>query len=98
MKEETLDDTVFPEGVQDFAKQYYHQKKDLLFLKPDDVFCVNYISQQRVMHVRPCMIVMPQLYQHEILYRAHDEAGHQGVGKVLARKQERHTWRVSSAM
>ena len=35
---------------------------------------------------------MPQLYQHEILYRAHDESGHQGVGRVLARIQERHTW------
>ena len=38
------------------------------------------------------MIVMPQLYQHEILYRPHDDSGHQGVGKVLARIQERHTW------
>ena len=35
---------------------------------------------------------MPQLYQHELLYRAHDESGHQGVGNVLARIQERHTW------
>ena len=32
---------------------------------------------------------MPQLYQHEILYRA--QLGHQGVGKVLAGIQERHT-------
>ena len=92
MKNEPLDDTLFPENVQDFAKRYYHQKKDLLFLNQNDILCVNYIPQQRAMHVRPCMIVMPQLYQHEILYRAHDESGHQGVGKVLARIQERHTW------
>ena len=92
MKNEPLDDTLFPEDVQDFAKRYYHQKKDLLFLNQNDILCVNYIPQQRAMHVRPCMIVMPQLYQHEILYRAHDESGHQGVGKVLARIQERHTW------
>ena len=38
------------------------------------------------------MIVMPQLYQHEILYRAHDAMGHQGISKVVARIQERHTW------
>ena len=38
------------------------------------------------------MIVVPQLHQHEILYSAHDGSGHQGVGKVLARIQERHTW------
>ena len=92
MKNEPLDDTLFPEDVQDFAKRYYHQKKDLLFLNQNDILCVNYIPQQGAMHVRPCMIVMPQLYQHEILYRAHDESGHQGVGKVLARIQERHTW------
>ena len=33
-----------------------------------------------------------QLYQHEILYRAQHESRHQGVGKVLARIQERHIW------
>ena len=92
MKNEPLEDTLFPEDVQDFAKRYFHQKKDLLFLNQNDILCVNYIPQQRAMLIRPCMIVMPQLYQHEILYRAHDESGHQGVGKVLTRIQERHTW------
>ena len=89
---EPLVDILFPEDVQDFAKRYYHNKKDLLFLNPDDILYVNYLPQQRAMHVRPCMIVMHQLYPHEILYKAHDESGHQGVGKVLARIQERHTW------
>ena len=92
MKDEPLEDTIFHEDVQSFARRYFHQKKDLLFLNPDDILCVNYVTQQRALHVRPCMIVMPQLYQHEILYRAHDESGHQGVVKVLARVQERHTW------
>ena len=35
---------------------------------------------------------MPQLYQHEILFRAHDAMGHQGISKVVACIQERHTW------
>ena len=35
---------------------------------------------------------MPQLYQHEILFTAHEAMGHQGIAKVLARIQERHTW------
>ena len=34
---------------------------------------------------------MPQLYQHEILFRAHDAIGHQGITKVVACIQERHT-------
>ena len=61
-------------------------------MNPEDILCVNYVPQQRALRARPCMIFIPQLYQHEILYRAHDESGHQGVGKVLARFQERHTW------
>ena len=92
MKNEPLEDPVFPDEVQDFAKRYYNQKKDLLFLNSDDILCVNYVPQQRAMHGRPCMIVMPQLFQHEILDRAHDESAHQGLGKVLSRIQERHTW------
>ena len=38
------------------------------------------------------MIMMPQLYQHEILFKTHDAIGHQGIAKVLAWIQERHTW------
>ena len=90
-RNEPLEDAIFPKDVQNFARRYFHQTKNLLFLNPDDILCVNYVPQQRALHVRPCMIVMPQLYQHEILYRAHDESGHQGVGKWLARVQERHT-------
>ena len=39
MKNEPRDDLVFPEDVQDFAKRYCHQKKDLLFLNPHDSVC-----------------------------------------------------------
>ena len=92
MKNESLEHPVFPDEVQEFAKRYYNQKKDLLFLNTDDILCVNYVPQQRALHVRPCMIVMPQRFQHEILSRAHDVSGLQGVGKILARIQERHTW------
>ena len=56
------------------------------------MLCVKYPPAQRPLHERPCMIVMPQLYQHEILFRGHDAMGHQGIGKVVARIQERHTW------
>ena len=38
------------------------------------------------------MIMIPELNQHEILFGAHDAMGHQGIAKVLARKQEHHTW------
>ena len=93
MKNEPLEDPVFPDDVQDFAKRYYHQKKDLLFLNPDDI----QLRQLRPSTTRVARTPMHdrqhdrQLFQHEILYRGHDESGHQGVGKVLAMIQERHT-------
>ena len=89
---ENIDQDVFPEDVRAFARNYFKQKKELLFLNSNGVLCVKYPPSQRPLHERPCMIVMSQLYQHEILFRAHDAMGHQGISKVVARIQERHTW------
>ena len=89
---ESLDKDVFPENVRAFARNYYKQKKELLLTNPNGILCVKYPASQRALHERPCMIIMPQLYQYEILFRAHDAMGHQGIAKVLARIQERHTW------
>ena len=89
---ETIDQDIFPGDVRAFARNYFKQKKELLFLNSNGVLCVKYPPAQCPLHERPCMIVMPQLYQHEILFRAHDAMGHQGIGKVVARIQERHTW------
>ena len=90
--QESIDHDVFPEDLRASAQNYHRQKKDLLFINQNGVLCVKYPPQQRSLHERPCMIVMPQLYQHEILFRAHDAMGHQGIAKVLARIKERHTW------
>ena len=89
---EPIDHDVFPENVREFARNYYRQKKTLLPINKNGVLCVRYPPNQRPLHERPCMIVMPQLYQHEILFRAHYAMGHQGISKVVARIQERHTW------
>ena len=90
--QESIHHDVFPEDVRAIARNCHKQKKDLLFINQNGVLCVKYPPQQRPLHERPCMIVMPQLYQHEILFRAHDAMGHQGIAKVLAQIQERHTW------
>ena len=89
---EAIDQDIFPEDVRAFARNYFKQKKELLFLNSNGILCTKYPPSQRPLHERPCMIVMPQLYQHEILFRAHDAMGHQGISKVVARIQERHTW------
>ena len=92
--QESIDQDFLPDDVRAFARNYYKQKKDLLFVNKNGILCVKYPPQQRPLHERPCMIVMPQLYQHEILFRAHDAMGHQGIAKVVSRIQERHTWPV----
>ena len=89
---ESIDHDIFPEDVREFARNYFCQKKDLLFINKIGVLCVQYSPTQLPLHERPCMIVMPHWYQHEILFRAHDAMGHQGISKVVARIQERHTW------
>ena len=73
---ESLDNEVFPGNVRVLAKNYYKQKKNLLLINPNGVLCVKHPKSQRAFHARPCMIVMPQLYQQVI----------------LARFQEIHTW------
>ena len=90
--QESIDHDIFPENVRTFARNYYKQKKNLLLVNTNGVLCIKNPKSQRALHERPCMIVMPQLYQHEILFKAHDAMGHQGIAKVLARIQERHTW------
>ena len=92
MAKESLKNEAFPENVRVFAKNYYKQKKDLLLIKAKGILCVKYPKNQRVLHTRPCVIIMPRLYQHEILFKAHEAMCHQGFAKVISRIQERHTW------
>ena len=83
---ESTDNEIFPGNCT------FSQKKDILLINANGVLCVKYPKNQRVLHTRPCMIIMPQFYQHEIHFKAHDAIGHQGIAKVSARIQERHTW------
>ena len=89
---ENIDQVIFPEDVRTFARNYFKQERDLLFINSNGLLCARYPSSQLPLHEHPCMIVVPQLYQHEILFCAHNAMGHQGISKVVARIQERHTW------
>ena len=59
---ENIDQDIFPDDVRAFARNYFKQKKDLLFLNSNGVLCAKYPPPQRPLHEQPCMIVMPQLY------------------------------------
>ena len=38
------------------------------------------------------LIILPQLYQTEVLFRSHDQMGHQGIDKVQQRILHRFDW------
>ena len=42
MNGETIDQDIFPEDVRAFARNYFKQKKELLFLNSNGVLCVKY--------------------------------------------------------
>ena len=81
--DETIDQYNFPADVWKLARNYFRQKKHMLFVGKNGVLCVQYHPTQRPLHEHPCMIVMPHLYQHEIQFRAHDATiGHQAFPKL----------------
>ena len=48
-------------------------------------------EEDRVLH-KYNAIVLPQLYQTELLFRSHDQMGHQGIDKVYQRILKRFDW------
>ena len=96
---ESIENEIFPENVRVFAKSNYKQKKYLLLINTNGVVCVNYPKSQRALHTRPrmiCMIMMPQLYQHELLFKAHDAMGPQGIASENRRtsRMTRHSQNI----
>ena len=94
VQHKNVDQDIFPEVPRAFARNYFRKvkkKKDVLFINTYGVLCAKYLPSQRLFHERPCMVVMPKVYQHEIFFRAHTARGHQGITKVVVRIQERHT-------
>ena len=47
---ENIDQDIFPEDVRAFARNYFKQKKELLFLNSKGVLCVKYPPSQRPLH------------------------------------------------
>ena len=72
-------------------KQFYLKKKDLLYLNKDGIVACKRKEEDKVLY-KYNSIVLPQLYQTELLFRSHDQMGHQGVDKVYNRIQKRFEW------
>ena len=72
-------------------KQFYLKRNDLLYLNKDGIVVGKRKEKDKVLY-KYNSIVLPQLYQTELLFRSHDQMGHQGVDKVYNRIQKPFEW------
>ena len=71
--------------------QFYNEKKDLLYHTADGVVACKKKDEEKILHMNN-LIILPQLYQTEVLFRSHDQMGHQGIDKRQQRKLHRFDW------
>ena len=57
--------------------QFYKERKDLLNHTADGVVACKRKDEEKVLH-KHNLIILPQLYQTEVLFRAHDQMGTRG--------------------
>ena len=65
-------------------RQYFVQKEGRLYVNKDGMVACKRRDEDKVLY-KYNAIVMPQLYQRELLFRSHDHMGHQGIDKVYQR-------------
>ena len=61
--------------------QFYKERKELLYHTADGVVACKRKDEEKILH-KHNLIILPQLYQTEVLFRSHDQMGHQGIDKV----------------
>ena len=64
--------------------QFYKERKNLLYHTADGVVACRRKDEEKILH-KHNLIILPQLYQTELLFRSHDQMGHQGIDKVQQR-------------
>ena len=71
--------------------QFYKERKELLYHTADGVVACKRKDEDKILH-KHNLIILPQLYQTEVLFRSHDQMGHQGIDKVQQRILHRSDW------
>ena len=72
-------------------RQYFMQKEGRLYLNKDGIVACKRREEDKVLY-KYNAIVLPQLYQTELLLRSHDQMGHQGIDKVYQRILKLFEW------
>ena len=65
--------------------------KELLYHTADGVVACRRRDEEKILH-KHNPIMLPQLYQTQVLIRSHDQMGHQGIDKVQQRILYRFDW------
>ena len=72
-------------------RQYYMEKEGRLKLNTDGIVACKMREEDKVLY-KYNAIDLPQLYQTELLFRSHDQMGHQGIDKVYQRILKHFKW------
>ena len=72
--------------------QFYKDRNDLLYHTADGVLASKRRDEEKILHKHNLLIILPQLYQTEVLLRSHDQMGHKGIDKVQQRILHRFDW------
>ena len=65
-------------------RQYFMQKEGRLYLNKDGIVVCKRTEEDKDLY-KCKAIVLPQLYQTEVLFRTHNQMGHQGIDKIYQR-------------
>ena len=79
------------EDTYRILRQYFMQKEGRLYLNNNGIVACKRRDEDKVLY-KYNAIVLPQLYQTELLFRSHDQMGHHGIDKVYQRILKRFEW------
>ena len=74
--------------LEEDSYKIYKERRDLLYHKAVGVVACRRKDEEKILH-KHNLIILPQLYQAEVLFRSHDQMGHQGIDKVQQRMLHR---------
>ena len=79
------------EDSYNILSQFYKERKELLYHTADGVVACRRKDQEKILH-KHNLIILPQLYQTEVLFRSYDQIRHQGTDKVQQRTLHKFDW------
>ena len=71
--------------------EFYKERRDLLYHTADAVVACRRKDEDKILQ-KHNLIILPQLYQTEVLFRSHGQMGHQGIDKVQQIILHRFDW------